>query len=242
MCRTQRGCCSLTAPWFLQKSVLLGLVCFGLTFKKSKKWLKQWDLQYCHWWFPMYIILPLHCITRVPISLPKVPIIPLPASLQVPICNYVDQPLGQGPAWTAFSPWSLRNVSLGCGTSCHHLYGFQTAMILSLSNVPGGFSENRKLPNPPIKWSLQRPLGKGQTKYSKWSTIQSISWAECLSRLKLDFQTENLCVFPADCGWVEEGSGLAPRGTEMLTDTRGQDWQNRTGLELAENKIIQHYV
>lgn len=53
----------------------------------------------------------------------------------------------------------------------------------------------------------KRPLGKGQTKYSKWSAIQSISWAECLSRLgftsKLSLRRIWAC-FPADWGWGEE--------------------------------------
>lgn len=44
-------------------------------------------------------------------------------------------------------------------------------------------------------------------KYSKWSTIQSISWAECLSRLgfasKLSLGRIWEC-FPADWGWGEE--------------------------------------
>lgn len=53
----------------------------------------------------------------------------------------------------------------------------------------------------------KRPLGKGQTEYSKWSTIQSISWVECLSRLsftsKLSLRRIWDC-FPADWGRGEE--------------------------------------
>lgn len=44
-------------------------------------------------------------------------------------------------------PLKFEELVLGCGASLHHLYSFQTAMILSLSNVPGGFSENIKPPN-----------------------------------------------------------------------------------------------
>lgn len=44
-------------------------------------------------------------------------------------------------------PLKFEELVLGCGASLHRLYSFQTAMILSLSNVPGGFRENRKLPN-----------------------------------------------------------------------------------------------
>lgn len=57
----------------------------------------------------------------------------------------------------------------------------------------------------------ERPLGKGQTKYSKWSTIQSISWAGCLSRLSFHTQPEkNLGRFPSGWGRGEEEDASLP--------------------------------
>lgn len=44
-------------------------------------------------------------------------------------------------------PLKFEELGLGCGASLYHLSNFQPAMILSLSNVLGGFRENVKLPN-----------------------------------------------------------------------------------------------
>lgn len=57
-----------------------------------------------------------------------------------------EQVLVGAPLNNSF-PLKSEELVLGCGASLHHLYSFQTAMILSLSNVPGGFSENIKPPN-----------------------------------------------------------------------------------------------
>ena len=65
----------------------------------------------------------------------------------------------------------------------------------------------------------ERPLGKGQTEYFKWSTIQSISWVECLSRLSF---TSKLSLgriwdcFPAAGGQGEEETSLQERGNSLF--------------------------
>lgn len=58
----------------------------------------------------------------------------------------------------------------------------------------------------------RKPLGTGQMRFWKWSLVQSISWAECLSRLCL---TSKLSLggiwdcFPAGWGWgAEEDASL----------------------------------
>ena len=57
----------------------------------------------------------------------------------------------------------------------------------------------------------ERPPGKGQTEYFKWSTIQSISWVECLSRLSFTSKLSSGRIwdcFPAAGGQGEEETSL----------------------------------
>lgn len=109
--------------------------------------------------------------------------------------------------WTIVFPWSLRSLSLGVvlpSTVCivSRLLWFYLSVMFQEVFV--------KIENCQTAYQIEfekRPLGKGQTKYSKWSAIQSISWAECLSRLgftsKLSLRRIWAC-FPADWGWGEE--------------------------------------
>lgn len=104
------------------------------------------------------------------------------------------------------SSFPLKEFVPGCGASLYHLYSFQTAMILSFSNVPRDFNESIKLPKCLSNW-VWKETSWERTKYSKWSTIQSISWAECLSRLSLTSKLSFRRIwegFPADWGWGDE--------------------------------------